>query len=228
MEGLKDILLVPRSEHQMGWAGFFEEQQHEIRKLIGDYNHPVEWFGSTSIPSVEFAKPVLDIAVAQEPGSKRLARFLGKRLYETGERRLQNSIIGFTDKNKSQFYCYDRNPDDVGRLLTHQVATMPQYEDCWTKYFHFKQLLTEYPQIGQMYSETKLGIAKRFPANIVAYTNAKSPFVSAAVSLGFEKYGRSKASDETVEAARASANPEFYAQMKKIVDEKDAEVSEGI
>lgn len=214
MTGLKDIPLVTRQDD---WASFFAELQHELRKLIGDQNHPVEWFGSTSIESVPLAKPVLDIAVAEEPNSTKLAKFFDKRLASTGEKRLQNSRKLYMSKEESIFHVYDRAPEDIARHLTHQIYTIPQYGNWWTRYFHFKRLLTENPELGKMYSDTKLDIARRFLGDIPSYTKAKLPFISSATLIGFEEYGQSNASDETVEEVRRGADSDLYEAMRKII-----------
>ena len=89
---MSDIYLVSRGTHGEGWESFFEELQFDLRKLLGDQSHPVQWFGSTSIDSVGYAKPILDIAVAEDHNSMRVAKFLDKRFKDTGKKRLENSI----------------------------------------------------------------------------------------------------------------------------------------
>jgi len=109
--------------------------------------------------------------------------------------------------------------------MTHQVYTIPHEENWWTRYFSFKQLLTEYPAVGEMYSDLKLKLAKEYPANIPAYTAAKLPFVATATSIAFDKYGTAKADDETIEQVHSGIHTCFQDEIKIAMLSQDEKIS---
>ena len=197
------VEMVPRQDV---WADFFAEMQHELRTHIGDKNHPVEWFGSTSINSVDFAKPVLDIAIADE--NMKVAKFLKKALKIT-ERR-------YMSKEESTFNIYNGEG-----CLTHSLHAIPLEGDWWARYFQFKRLLTEFSDIGKLYSFFKQRNARQFPNDVRKYNITTFPFVASATLVAFEKYGAMKSNPATINALKSSANSMFYSNIKSLTDDID-------
>lgn len=165
--GMGDVIAVV--EYDPRWPAFYEEEKARIVGAIGSVIVAVEHVGSTAVPGLG-AKPIIDIMV-------------GIRDFALGERCVQPlASLG-----------YEHRPDDniPGRLFfrrfdkevrTHHLHVTEMGSDFWERHLLFRDFLRAHPEEARAYYELKKALAAEFVTNREGCTEAKTPFIEAAVA----------------------------------------------
>jgi GrpB-like predicted nucleotidyltransferase (UPF0157 family) len=162
------IVVVPYDE---AWPSLFEEERDRIERAIGPWVEDIEHVGSTAVPGLA-AKPVIDIMV----GVKSLddSAILVERL----EGIRYEYVPEF--ERVLPFRRYFRKMR-VGRR-THQIHLVERSNtEWWDRHLLFRDYLRADPEIAGEYAHLKYELSDRFGEDRVAYTDAKTEFISEVV-----------------------------------------------
>jgi GrpB-like predicted nucleotidyltransferase (UPF0157 family) len=175
----EDISIVPYNPQ---WLQMFEaEKSHLLSCLPHDLVKRVEHFGSTAIPGLS-AKPIIDMLVevtSLEETKEKIVPILTAQGYEYFWRPTWGDDI-------PPFYAWFIKRD-MRRERTHHIHMIEKNFDHWDRLL-FRDYLIENPAIAQEYQTLKLRLAKDFPNNRIAYSNAKTEFVLRVTKLAKKHY----------------------------------------
>ena len=153
-------------DYDPGWVGEFERQKTQITSALGDQVVVLEHAGSTSVPGLA-AKPVIDMYLAlRAPLRPQDIRAMADLGYEhLGEAGLKDRDFFVRESPPPcNLHCYP--------------AGHPQ----WDRHLAFRDWLRSHPGGARAYAKLKGDLALRFPADRMAYTEAKSEFIEAALA----------------------------------------------
>ncbi|UII57908.1 GrpB family protein [Cytobacillus spongiae] len=120
--------------------------------------------GSTSVPSVEFAKPIIDILVVVK--DIQLVDSYSPRMDEVGyEGKGENGISGRRYFQKG------------GNTRTHHVHVFETRSSEIQAHLNFKNFLLAHPSEAQAYGRLKQALANTYPHEHEKYQEGKQPFV---------------------------------------------------
>jgi len=148
-------------EYDPAWPAQFEEEQAEVRRALGELLVALEHGGSTSVPGLA-AKPIIDMwAALRAPVREADINAMAAIGYEyLGESALpdQDYFVKTTPR-VCHLHCYP--------------AGHPE----WDRHLSFRDWLRAHPEGAAAYARLKRELAERFPADGLAYTEAKSDFI---------------------------------------------------
>ncbi|WP_227396188.1 GrpB family protein [Jeotgalibacillus aurantiacus] len=157
---MRKTTIMPYTE---SWAEEFEREAAAIRNI---FNSAILYhIGSTSVPAIGYAKPVIDILGELEDISEadRLSADMERLGYEVcGE----NGIPG------RRFFTKG------GNERTHHVHLYEKGNEQIDIHLNFKRYLLEHPTDAKAYGELKLQLLQEFPDQHEEYQTRKQPFVS--------------------------------------------------
>ena len=153
-------------DYDPAWPEFFNEERAKVMEVLGDKVAALEHGGSTSVPGLA-AKPVIDMwAALSSPLDRRDIEAMAAMGYEyLGEAALEDRDF-FVKKSPRAFnlHCYPAGHPD------------------WDRHISFRDWLRTHPEGADAYARLKRDLAERFPADRVAYTEAKTDFIESALS----------------------------------------------
>ena len=162
------VIVVPYDE---AWPSLFEEEQSRIESAIGPWVEQIEHVGSTAVPGLA-AKPVIDIMVGVRSldDSPILIERLGGIGYEY--------VPEF--ERILPFRRYFRKMQEGQR--THQIYLVERSNaEWWDRHLLFRDYLRAHPKAAEEYARLKYDLSHRFGEDRVAYTDAKTDFISEVV-----------------------------------------------
>jgi GrpB-like predicted nucleotidyltransferase (UPF0157 family) len=168
MASADPVIVVPYDE---AWPSLFEEEQTRIESAIGPWVEEIEHVGSTAVPGLA-AKPVIDIMV----GVKSLVEssILVERLVGIG----YEYVPEF--ERVLPFRRYFRKMREGRR--THQIHLVERPNaEWWDRHLLFRDYLRVHPEAAEEYARLKYELSHRFGEDRVAYTEAKTAFISEVV-----------------------------------------------
>lgn len=167
------------------WPRMFEEEKRRLieclpRQLILRIEH----FGSTAVPGL-WAKPIVDMLVevsSLEETKSRVVPVLEAQGYDYFWRPTSG-------EDGPPFYAWfiKRNADGI---RTHHVHMVEGDFEHWERLL-FRDYLIAKPETANEYEVLKLGLARDYPHDRVAYTAGKAEFVARVTKVANEYY-RSK------------------------------------
>jgi GrpB-like predicted nucleotidyltransferase (UPF0157 family) len=157
----RTVRLVP---YERRWPALFDAERERLRQALGPL--PLEHVGSTAVPGLD-AKPILDL-MAGVDGEAARTGLIGP---------LQRAGYSHGDSDMIPGRLYFRRDDDAG-LRTHQLSVCAFGGRFWTEHLAFRDALRADAELALAYLRLKRELAVRFPADRIAYSEAKSDFVA--------------------------------------------------
>jgi len=164
------VAVVP---YDPDWPGMFEaERDHLFACLPSDLVRRIEHFGSTAVPGLA-AKPIVDILVEVadlDETRKRIAPVLEAQGYDYFWRPSSGD-------DTPPFYAWFIKRNE-SRQRTHHIHMVEAHFEHWDRLL-FRDYLIQHPEVAREYGELKTRLSERHERDRVAYTAAKSEFISA-------------------------------------------------
>ena len=153
-------------DYNPAWPAQFREEEKAIKRVLDRQVMALEHGGSTSVPGLA-AKPIIDMwAALRSPLRQEDVKAMAAIGYDyLGESALPDQ--DFFVKSEPRIYhlhCYP--------------AGHPE----WDRHLAFRDWLRVHPDGAAAYASLKRELAARFPADALAYTEAKSDFIESALS----------------------------------------------
>jgi GrpB-like predicted nucleotidyltransferase (UPF0157 family) len=153
-------------DYDPAWPAQFEQEREEVWRALGEVLVAVEHGGSTSVPGLA-AKPIIDMwAALRAPLREEDITAMAAIGYEyLGESALpdQDFFVKRTPR-VCHLHCY------------------PFGHPEWDRHLAFRDWLRTHPEGAVAYASLKRELADRFGGDRLAYTEAKSDFIEAALT----------------------------------------------
>jgi len=163
--------LIEVVDYDPAWpAQFIQERDALARTLSAWMAGPIEHIGSTSVPGL-CAKPVIDLLVPVH------GLEVSRAAIPVLEREHAYHYWPY-QPDEMHWFC---KPDEYMR--THHVHLGPITSRPFRDKLGFRDLLRERPELRAQYAELKRGLALAHRHDREAYTEGKSPFISAVLAL---------------------------------------------
>jgi GrpB-like predicted nucleotidyltransferase (UPF0157 family) len=148
-------------DYDPAWPNHFRDEQALVKRALGNRVVELEHGGSTSVPGLA-AKPIIDMwAALAAPIRKEDVKAMAAIGYEyLGESALPD-----------QDFFVKRAP------LSYHLHCYPAGHPEWDRHLAFRDWLRTHPDGAAAYASLKRELARRFPADLLAYTEAKSEFI---------------------------------------------------
>lgn len=147
------------------WSQMYSLESEAIRRVFIDELLDIYHIGSTSVPYIGYAKPIIDILV--------VVRDIAKvSLYSS-----DMAALGYSDRGErgiSGRHYFTKGENN----RTHHVHIYQDGNINIKKHLDFKQYLLLHPSEAQKYGELKLKLAEQFPENTHKYQEGKEAFVT--------------------------------------------------
>lgn len=160
------VRLLP---YQSAWPALFEAEAARLRGLCGPALVRIEHVGSTSIPGVD-SKPIVDMMACVRDMRDAVALIL---LLEA------NGYEHRPDDSWDERVFLAHGPRSA---RTHHLSFTTEHSRFWTDHLLFRDHLRTHPAEAAAYCELKRELARRFPEDRRAYTDAKEAFVMRVLS----------------------------------------------
>lgn len=156
------------------WPTMFQrEKSHLLSCLPHELVKRIEHFGSTAVPGMA-AKPIIDMLVEVtdlEATRSEIAPILESQGYDYLWRPSHGD-------DGPPFYAWFIKRDPVSGLRTHHIHMVErEFIEHWDRLL-FRDYLIAHPPVAREYEALKLNLASRFANDRVAYTNAKTAFIT--------------------------------------------------
>jgi len=162
----------------------FEEERRHIVEACGDAIVAVEHVGSTAVPGLA-AKPIIDIMP-------------GVRTLEDGLRCI-SPIVALGYECIGELGIARRIYFRKGEPRSHHVHLVEHGGEFWLRHLAFRDLMRSRPDLVEQYAALKRELAAKVGSDREGYTEAKTPFIQAALAQAPVHRSRVK----TVGAGRA-------------------------
>ncbi|WP_339176348.1 GrpB family protein [Solibacillus sp. FSL R5-0691] len=162
---MRKTTILPWTE---AWVKQFEKEEKILKNTFGDELLGIEHIGSTSLSTIGYAKPVIDILlVVKEIGKIDL---YNETMTELGyEPRGENGIAG------RRYFPKGKNN------RTHHVHIYQEGHENIDIHLDFKKYLSHFPEVAKSYGELKIKLARQFPNETHQYQKHKQDFVDGLV-----------------------------------------------
>jgi len=159
--------IVPWSEE---WASLFEKEAKLLHNIFQDNVIDIHHIGSTSIKTIGYAKPIIDILMVVHDISS--VDYLNPSMLELGyEAKGENGIPGRRFFQKG------------GDYRTHHVHVFQEGDKQISFHLDFKMYLLKHPDQAARYKQKKLELAIKFPNEHHRYQEGKQDLVSELADL---------------------------------------------
>ncbi len=155
---------VKLSPYQTIWAQLYEEEKKRLEKVIGRGVLDIQHIGSTAVPNLK-AKPILDIGIAVKNFEEAFALIF------------PIEKLGYTYRGENGIprrHYFVKGPPEK---RTHHIHMFEEVNEEWGAHLLFRNYLRTHPQTVITYQTLKEDLAKRYPDNREAYTDAKHTFI---------------------------------------------------
>jgi len=147
------------------WVKQFYKEEIILKDTFKDELLGIHHIGSTSIPTIDFAKPIVDILVIVNDIEK--VDLYNEKMASIGyDPRGENGISGrrYFPKGKER--------------RTHHVHVYQEGNENIRIHLYFKEYLINNPEDARSYGNLKIKLAKQFPNDIHKYQEGKEFFVN--------------------------------------------------
>jgi GrpB-like predicted nucleotidyltransferase (UPF0157 family) len=159
--------IVPWSEE---WARVFEKEAKVLNNIFQDNVIDIHHIGSTSIKTIGYAKPIIDILMVVHDISS--VDHLNPSMLELGyEAKGENGIPGRRFFQKG------------GDHRTHHVHVFQEGDKQINFHLDFKKFLLQHPDQAARYKQKKLDLATKYPNEHHRYQEGKQDLVSELAEL---------------------------------------------
>ena len=157
--------------HDPSWAARFESIRVELLVALGSVARRIDHVGSTAVPGLP-AKPVIDVQVSVADVDREEPRY-----------RPPLERLGLALRYREADWAYFRT-----RVLprTHHVHVVTAGGRGEREQLLFVAFLREHHERRDAYAALKYELAERFRRDRMGYTEAKAPFIKAALALAEE------------------------------------------
>ena len=147
------------------WGELYRLEEKVLRSLFNDELVDITHIGSTSIPPVGYAKPIIDILIVVR----------NIESVDTYNDKLE--LIGY--EPKGEFGIPGRRYFPKGKdNRSHHVHIFQTGNQAIQAHLDFKEYLLAHPMEAKKYGEVKRELAKKFPQNTYLYQDGKEQFVN--------------------------------------------------
>ncbi|CAM3491033.1 GrpB family protein [Marinicrinis lubricantis] len=147
------------------WSLLYAAEERLLRSLLGQELTAIHHIGSTSVPAIGFAKPIIDI----------LAEVKDITFIDLYDEEL--SLNGYTARGENGIagrrYFTKGGADRSHHLHIFQTGDMHA-----RNHLLFKQYLTAHPEEADAYGKLKLELAEKYPDDVKQYQEAKESFTA--------------------------------------------------
>lgn len=147
------------------WGKLYHQEEKVLKDVFKDELVNIFHIGSTSIPTIGYAKPIIDILIV-------VRDIETVDLYND-----QLRSIGYDPKGEfgipGRRYC-----PKGGDNRTHHVHIFQAENEEIRKHLNFKEYLLAYPLEAKRYGDLKKTLAKKFPHNTHLYQEGKQLIVN--------------------------------------------------
>ncbi|WP_404349520.1 GrpB family protein [Sutcliffiella horikoshii] len=153
--------IQPWTKH---WEMAYDQEQKLLKEVLEDELVDIFHIGSTSVPAIGYAKPIIDILIVVKEIEK--VDWYNEALQKAGyEPKGENGIAGrrYFPKGKQN--------------RTHHVHIFQAGNEHIQTHLDFKMYLMAHPEEAKAYGELKLKLAKQVPENHYIYQEGKREFV---------------------------------------------------
>lgn len=157
--------MVELSSYSKQWDKLFQEEKKFLKKILGDNIRDVVHVGSTSIPQMKCAKPVIDIAVGVD-GLKQIDCIKDILI---SEGYYHNPNAGAEDR------LYFAKGSRENRIYNIHVEIIEGVS--WKNHMEFRDKLMAYPEYIEQYCDLKKELAFKYPNDRLKYTEGKAEFI---------------------------------------------------
>ena len=165
------------------WPELFEtERRHLLSCLPSDLVKRIEHFGGTAVPGLP-SKPIVDILVEVADLAKtktRIAPILEAQGYDYFWRSSH-------DDGKPPFYAWFIKRRRNGSRTHHIHMVERSFGHHWDRLL-FRDYLIAHPEIARQYGDLKRTLADTHHGDRVAYTKAKSDFITTVTAFAKERH----------------------------------------
>jgi putative glutamine amidotransferase len=152
------------ADYDPEWSDMFEREAARIRKTLGAVAVRIEHVGSTAVPGLA-AKPVIDIQVSVE-------RMVPRERFVAPLETLGYEFVADPTDTEHEYF-----KKDVRGVRTHQIHVCPVGSEWERRHLAFRDYLRAHPEDSARYAELKRLLADRHPNDVMAYVDAKTPFI---------------------------------------------------
>jgi GrpB-like predicted nucleotidyltransferase (UPF0157 family) len=147
------------------WGKLYQQEEEKLKNVFKDELIDIYHIGSTSIPAIGYAKPIIDILVVVKDIEK-VDRYNDEMVKLGYEPRGENGIIG------RRYFPKGKNN------RTHHLHIFQAGSEQIKSHLDFKHYLIEHPNEAKKYGELKISLAKQFPTDHYKYQDGKQQFVT--------------------------------------------------
>lgn len=150
------------------WAAKYAEAKEIMVGIFGRELIRIHHIGSTSVPCIGYAKPIIDILI---------------------EVRDIESVLSFNEAMQQEGFIPKGENGIVGRRYftkggderTHHVHIFEAGHPSAATHLDFKAYMMEHPQDAAAYGQLKLRLAKQFPESVLQYQEGKQSMLESLV-----------------------------------------------
>jgi GrpB-like predicted nucleotidyltransferase (UPF0157 family) len=179
----EEVAVVP---YDPCWPDMFEQERLHLQSCLpADLVKRIEHFGSTAVPGLA-AKPIVDILVevaSLDETKQRIAPILEAQGYDYFWRPSWGD-------DAPPFYAWFIKRDKDGNRTHHIHMVEAQFEH-WDRLL-FRDYLIEHPDVAQEYGNLKKKLSNAHYIDRVAYTQAKSDFITRVTEEAKRYYRRAQ------------------------------------
>lgn len=167
------------ADYDPSWPAMFEQEAAAILTALGAVAARVEHVGSTAVPGLA-AKPTIDIQISVEQMAPR------ERFVAPLEALGYTFVVDPTDPDHEYF------KKEIDGDRTHQIHVCPVGSGWERRHLAFRDHLRTHPEDSARYAELKRRLAEQHPNDIMAYVEAKTPFISELEARTLESFERAE------------------------------------
>jgi GrpB-like predicted nucleotidyltransferase (UPF0157 family) len=157
------------AEYDVHWPRMFKIEREVLTEVLSPWlAGPIEHVGSTAVPGLS-AKPVLDIMAAVESLEASRDAIAALRTIDYHYAPYRPDVM--------HWFC---KPSPAMR--THHLHLVPHGSPLWVERIAFRDCLRSDPALAREYAALKKHLADVHRMDREAYTEAKAPFISAALA----------------------------------------------
>ncbi|HZG18042.1 MAG TPA: GrpB family protein [Candidatus Bathyarchaeia archaeon] len=177
---MRKTVIAPWTEN---WFDLYRIEEILLRSIFFDELLEIHHIGSTSVPQIGFAKPIIDILMVV----KDITQVDG---YD--EQMIQ---IGYQPRGEQGIHGR-RYFSKGGDQRTHHVHIYETGNINIEYHLNFKEYLMNHPLEAKAYGELKLRLAEQSPDDVHFYQNGKDAFCKEIVRKAMEWAGERKSTKE--------------------------------
>ena len=145
------------------WLYLYRQEEILLRSIFMNELLEIHHIGSTSVPQIGFAKPIIDILIVVKHIDK---------VDEYNEPMIRNGYVPRGEQGIAGRRYFPKG----GVQRTHHVHIYEAGNINIERHLNFKAYLMHHPDEARAYGELKLRLAQQFPDNVRAYQEGKAAF----------------------------------------------------